>query len=84
MTLDDDKLLVRLYQVKVGELEEQLRKPASVPHNFSDLMEELEILRALEIVHNRMRRLERLGFRCNDEPVSDTEGSSVHPAPISS
>jgi len=50
------------------------------PANYTELMEELEILRALDLNRRRRETLERL-LRCNGEPVSDTAGSPVHPAP---
>jgi len=52
-----------------------LDQPKLLPENYSDLMEELALLRALEVNRKRQEKLNR----CNGE--SGKPDSPVHPAP---
>ena len=78
MTLDDDKLLVRLYQVKIGELEQQLQMPKLTARD----VEELKILRALHINRRRMEVIQLARGRCTEELAITDAGSLVQSAPI--
>jgi len=92
MPLGNDKLLVRLYQARIGELEEAALQ--RVPNNFHYLMDELDLLRRLEVINKKLDVLSTVHGhtihdqdRCSDEScdvTDDDEDSSVHPAPFPS